>query len=1509
MFKLTRRRRKRLKFIFWVFFYFTVFLSSVWLVLQTSFVQNYLIDKATVWITEKTGHSVEINRIRIRWFDEVSIRGFLLKDYKDSTLVDAKLLQVDYDLIRLIQTKELSLEEIYLENGSFNLINYADTADTNLNVFLERVRALTFDSTAVDTTEAKPLFLRRIMVENFRFSMHDRTKPRAPSGPDFSQIDLLIKLSEVENISLKPDSISLHLVHFMGADPRNGLHVSELGMKVGFTDSLLILDDLRVRTPYSSFGDSLALSYPSASALSSFADSVSFFVRVRDAKLGVQDFRFLAGSDALKDDVLLNVTLSGMLDDIRLRGLSVESGRSFMNGDASLHGLPDIEETFVDLNIRQSGFYSQDLKKYGGNDQPMLDQLERLDVVMTFAGFLNDFSTKATVNTALGGVYADMNVTMPKDKEQTSYTGHLEFRKLDVGRLIGDTALLQKVNLKGRLIGKGISRETATFITDFSATDVGVKGYDYDSLAFKGFLATSHFYGHFSIDDPNCKISGRTNVDLRKSPEKLSLNAQIDTLFTRRLKLTEQDMFLRTKINWQQKHLNPDSIDGTLKVTDTFFQLDSVKKISLAKIDVNTHLTEEGRKLHMEIPGVILDLDGKYTFDGLVKFVAKETSDVMGYFQLADYHKEPPAEVLDAKLKVTFGDLKPYMDFAAPELFISMGATLEVGMEQRAQSDAIFSIYWHSDSIVYDKAVFYENVADIYTSVSPDSGDILASILITSEKQKWDAVPHSEKFQLEGVWLNNTLDFNLFVSQPDTGTKVKLANRVIVSPDSIDLFFKPSELTAVGQTWTFDPANHITFSNRGLSFKSLALISGSKRASLSGLLSETENSSVNFVARNIDLLQFNSVLGYPIEGILEADVSIFKELGSPIQFEGDFNLYSFIYQDNLVGNVRGRTFYDLDKKGINAWLSVERENVKTITASGYFYPERTEQLDFDVVFDRADFKMLEVVTTGNLSKLSGTASGKMKISGAANAPLITGHCEIQDAGFKVDYLGTYYEMVGTIQFRPERIELHKFILRDFDGDIATLEGDIRHKNFDDIITNLQINAKNFSFLSTTSLDNDLFYGSAVASGDISVTGPISDLLLKVNVRTEKGTKFYIPLTDTDSYEQAEFMTFVNFSDTTRTEEEIVAAVEQSFGLTIDFDLEVTQDAYCELIFDIKTGDIIRGRGNGNLKMRLDKNGNFELFGPLTLTEGAYNFTVPNFINKEFQVVPGSTINWYGDPVAGAMDLQATYLQRASFGDYRTNDPENPTAEEEQKQPILVVLNLSGAMLTPNLDFDIRLHDSVTPTGYMTQILSEIRADEQKLKQQAVSLMFFKRFSPSGQSIVSAGGNSGSIGSSVSEFLTNQISYLAGQLDENLEVEVDISDMDQEGFETFQLRLAYTFMDGRLKVSRGGDFMSATTQTTNVSDIIGDWSVEYMLTKDGKLRAKMFSQSNQNIIATSTQGNMETGLSLKYVTSFNAFKDLLTRTRNEAIQRKEEEAEQNAEETPDKASRDDFGGIE
>ena len=148
---------------------------------------------------------------------------------------------------------------------------------------------------------------------------------------------------------------------------------------------------------------------------------------------------------------------------------------------------------------------------------------------------------------------------------------------------------------------------------------------------------------------------------------------------------------------------------------------------------------------------------------------------------------------------------------------------------------------------------------------------------------------------------------------------------------------------------------------------------------------------------------------------------------------------------------------------------------------------------------------------------------------------------------------------------------------------------------------------NFNVLNTNSKDNDLFYGEAYASGEVSFYGTPKNLKISANAVTNKNTKIFIPLSDESSSEVKDYISFVDFSDTLSIINQ--AVVEKDLkGLELDFVLDVTPDAYFELIFDINSGDIIRGRGDGDIKLTVNTEGDFSMFGDYEIKEGAYNFT-------------------------------------------------------------------------------------------------------------------------------------------------------------------------------------------------------------------------------------------------------------------------------------------------------------
>ncbi len=223
----------------------------------------------------------------------------------------------------------------------------------------------------------------------------------------------------------------------------------------------------------------------------------------------------------------------------------------------------------------------------------------------------------------------------------------------------------------------------------------------------------------------------------------------------------------------------------------------------------------------------------------------------------------------------------------------------------------------------------------------------------------------------------------------------------------------------------------------------------------------------------------------------------------------------------------------------------------------------------------------------------------------------------------------------------------------------------------------------------------------------------------------------------------------------------------------------------------------------------------------------------------------------------------------------------------RKYPAEVLLKLDGAMMSPQINFDIVANDLPNavpidgkPTVSLNQEFKAFRAkmDEQELKKQVFSLIMLRRFSP--PDAFATGGNS-SLYSSVSELLSNQLSYWLTQVDQNLEVNFDLGNFDQEAFNTFQLRLSYSFLNGRLRVTRDGTFNNQYNPS-EVSNMLGDWTVDYLLSPDCKFKVKMYNRTNINQLTSAgltSQTAITTGFSLMNTQSFDTWKSLLTSARN------------------------------
>ena len=194
------------------------------------------------------------------------------------------------------------------------------------------------------------------------------------------------------------------------------------------------------------------------------------------------------------------------------------------------------------------------------------------------------------------------------------------------------------------------------------------------------------------------------------------------------------------------------------------------------------------------------------------------------------------------------------------------------------------------------------------------------------------------------------------------------------------------------------------------------------------------------------------------------------------------------------------------------------------------------------------------------------------------------------------------------------------------------------------------------------------------------------------------------------------------------------------------------------------------------------------------------------------------------------------------------------------------------MLSPDIAFDFDF--SGFPEGeiqtYISAFRNRIANDEQEKNRQVFSLIMLRRFSPEGQ-FTGAG-----LGfSNLSQLISSQLNSLISQVDQNLEIDFDLASLNQAAMETFQLRVAYTFLDGRLRVMRDGGFTDLQGNA-DINTIAGDWQAEYLLTEDGRYRMRIYNRNNFNNAFTSLNlsANVVTyGVSLSQTLSFSSFQEL------------------------------------
>ncbi len=1453
---------------------------------QVPTIQNYMVARATDYAEEITGYRASIEGIHIDWFDLLVLEEAVLWDQQNSKMIYLGEAEIDYTILSLLKG-DIYFDNITLRDGEINLVRYKNVEGLNITEFIWKIQEL---STPKVKRVGPPVAVTipRFTLDNMLFSYNDR-RESLMEGDEFDHNHFTLDSihGDVTEVYAVLDTIMLK-AHNLKVNLREShLKVTELNTSFLLDKHQIICSDLFAKVGESEIHDYFRFSYKDINDMSDFNEKVDVLVRLKESILSVKDIAHFAPSlKHIKDRIFLSGTMKGKVNRFRIDSLDAYFGKSSrLKGKMNFDGLPNISETFMDIRLSTFNVTAKDLVQYSGiSSYSFLTKFGTINGKGEFTGLTSDFALKGNFNTGLGYLTSDIHFKINNDgKIKSKYGGAISSKNFNLGKLLG-TDLIQKIDMNGKLNGEGFEMDKAQFNLEAAISRIGIYNYDYKNIETNAKFSENFFDGYINVNDSNLVLNATGKINMKNYPEEFDIVGVIEKANLEKLHLTDVKTHLSSSFNLDFKGTDVDSIIGKAELRNTNI-VSNEKELFVKEITLNIDKNSEGKQIYLNSDLADVDMKGDFQMTELIS----DLSVFYKEFKLFLYNdKKQIEEYYLSKIKTdnrkyknefsfNLKNINTVMELYYPGIYVAHNT--KVMGEFSSGKTTRFNLYSTIDSLFYNGNEMYQNTIDVSLSKLIDSSNVLATAYITSGKQNFKNSLQTERFVFESQWSEDIIDFSTTLAQKGNSNKGTLNGSINVKDEYKQLSFKNSNFDILDEHWIISDSNSINFNKNNLTFNYFNVFNKTQSIKVMGDFSTEVDKQAALIIENFNLNNLNPLLDYKLKGVVDGKVFV-RNIYKDLDLDGGFFIKGFSVDDFIFGNIDGTADWIEKEKQLNVNIDIFRDNFKAITIAGNIKPptvDHKEIINLLASFNSADLGFISPILKGVMSDISGTVNGNLKITGSFSDLRLSGEANVDKGAFKIDYLGSLYKFSDKIYFTEDQIKFKNTILTDVNGNRATIKGGISYDGFRNFLVDIKGDFKNFKVLDTKENDNSSFYGTANVTGDFSLFGPFEDLEIRANAKSTKGTKIFIPLTGDGDISRKDYIKFISKKDIAIKVDD--AATSKS-RMRMFFNLEITPDAYTEIIFDKRTGDIIRGRGEGNIELRYDSRGDMTMFGNYTITEGWYNFTLlSGIIPKEFVIERGSRISWNGEPYDGVLDIKARYRLDASLKPIFVDTIQRANPELQRYYPTEVVLGVKGSLMAPliNMDIDILRYPSDPQLStVVTDFEAKIKTNDQELNRQVFSLIMLKSFTAPnsfiGVSSIGAG--------SVSELLTGQLSHFFSQADQNLEVNLNLNNLDKDALNTLNVRLSYTTMAGRLKITRNGNFQNAQASSqANISNVAGEWTVEYLLSQDGNFRMKLFNKINNNSLISATGAtNTSAGMSFMHIQSFDNLRDLFGRRR-------------------------------
>ncbi|MFT4594138.1 MAG: hypothetical protein ACI9UR_000443 [Bacteroidia bacterium] len=1456
-------------------FFLVLIIGGGYLALRSPRVQTKITQYIAGYLSDELKTEVSVRGVDIGFFNRVILEGLYVEDLKGDTLAHLNRLHLGVNYLG-IESHEIHLGKVRIDDLKFYLHKYEGDEKLSVQFLIDYFKP------PADTAEVPVwnVFSKELELRNASFQLRNHYANQTNVGIDYKDLDVRKINLNVQEIRIDGDTVFGNVTKLNCYENR-GFFLKAFKGKAKVSPIELLVQNLEIQTARSDVKLDLHYTYNTWLDYKSFIANVRMEYEFENSVVDLKDVAFFAKRlNGLDERVTISGHVYGRVNSLNARDLKMSFGnKTMLEGDIDLDGLPNIQETFVHFNLKQLKTHYTDLigiplPPFTEDKKLKLPRnmanLGTLDFKGSFTGFVNDFVAFGKLKTAIGQISTDISLKQNAVSGKLAYNGELQSFKFDVGKFLEEDKI-GKVSLDAKITGTGLTK------TDISAVLVGnvesaeLVGYDYRNIEVNGEFERSMFTGDVTVQDTNLTLVFRGGFDLSQGLPQFNFHADVvhANLYELNLLRERESATVTGVVDVDFTGNDIDNLLGEIEVSNATYQQlgDSLYRVD--RFALNVAKEEDIKTLKLRSGIVDADFNGIFNFKSIPlavnNLLQKHLPSYAGGFKHFDADK-----ALEFEFNIDLNNTAILSYFLAKELVVSDSSSF-IGNYSSLKNE----IYLHGDL----QTVNYKGFKANQVQIQVENPGKEFQLSVGSERVNITDSIYLSDFEISSYTFNDSLGLEV---KWDNKTKIEnaaLIKGVASFPKNEEVSFhlEPSKITVAGLDWEVAEGNLIRVDTNAIDFSNFRFLNKTQSIGLNGSISKDPNSKLKVRLKDFDLTNFNIATrrsGLKLDGRVSGNAQVsgvYDELFLTNQLTVD----SLVLNDVLIGSGELNNTWIPSTKSIQVFGLFKRGDKTSLSIVGEFLPgnDRKQNFNLKASVDRIPLSLFDPYVKKVLSDVKGIAKADLTLKGKLKSPQLSGYVVLQEADMLVTYLNTRFRVNDTVQVRNDGFYFDDLTALDEAGNEGKINGWVKHEGFKNLRFDAKLQAVDFLSLNTNSAMNSLYYGKAYGSGQVRFFGVPKDMHLELAMKTERGTRFYIPLFGAKNINESEFITFVKPKGV-NNQIELDDKFQVSFkNLTLDMDIEVTSDAEVQLIFDPAVGDIIKGKGDGDLALSLDKAGNFKMFGDYYIKKGEYLFTLQNIINKKFLIKQGGTINWSGDPYQALVNIEASYGVRTSLYDLMYPD----TTNDSYKKRIQVdcLLRLTDNLLNPNIAFDIDLPN--TDESTKTEVRNKIGVGNvQEMNRQIFGLLVLNRFFPTedqNQALQQAGGF---LRSSTSEMISNQLSSWLSKISNDFDIGLNYRPGDDITSDELQASLSTQLFNNRILVD--GNVGVANTASSS-SNIVGDVIVEYKITPNGKFRVRAFNKSN-DINTLTDNAPFTQGVGLTYGQEFDRLGDLFRRRKRE-----------------------------